>query len=61
MPKPPKPKKPPPPPRAPTMADPGVIAAGEDDRSAYSSMISTSPIGILSPATRAPRTLIGGV
>jgi hypothetical protein len=42
------------------MADPTVLEAGRDDASSYSSMIGTSPIGILNKASTAKRSLIGG-
>lgn len=60
-PKPPDPPKPPPPPPTPpTLADATVRQAGEmEDITGYSSLVSTTPIGLRRRAAVAKRSLVG--
>jgi hypothetical protein len=54
-----KPKKPPPPPPPPVLADTKTFDAGVDDRSAFSSLISTAPAGLTRKAETVKRSLLG--
>lgn len=56
----PKVKKPKPPPKTPTMADPSIIEAGDAASRGYSSLISTTPVGLERRAETVKRSLIGG-
>lgn len=61
IPKPKAPLPPPPPPTTPTAADSSVVEAGQaQQRTGYSSMISTTPQGLTRKAATAKTSLIGG-
>lgn len=55
----PKVPKPKPPPLTPTLADASLFEVGRP-KDGFTSFVSTSPQGLLTPANRAKRSLIGG-